>query len=70
MSLACSGGSAAAHAAGSPARGKVANGLHLAAAPTFAVMALLTGLLGGGLPDPLCSTAARRRWAEWSRCIC
>jgi hypothetical protein len=35
----------------------VANGLYLAAAPTFATMALLTGMLGGGLPDALCSTA-------------
>jgi hypothetical protein len=29
----------------------------LAAAPTFAIMALLTGVLGGGLPDMLCSAA-------------
>ena len=31
--------------------------LRLAAAPTFAVMALLTGVLGGAPPDVLCSTA-------------
>ena len=31
--------------------------LHLAAAPTFAMMALLTGVLGGGSPDALCSIA-------------
>jgi hypothetical protein len=31
--------------------------LCLAAAPTFAMMALLTGVLGGGRPDMLCSTA-------------
>jgi hypothetical protein len=31
--------------------------LRLAAAPTFAVMALLTGVLGGGRPDMLCSAA-------------
>jgi hypothetical protein len=31
--------------------------LGLAAAPTFAVMALLTGLLGSGAPELLCSTA-------------
>ena len=31
--------------------------LHLAAAPTFAVMALLTGVLGSGSPDALCSVA-------------
>jgi hypothetical protein len=28
-----------------------------AAAPTFAIMALLTGVLGGGAPDVLCSAA-------------
>src|SRR5579864_4079803 len=32
-----------------------ADWLCLAAAPTFAVMALLTGVLGGGPPDMLCS---------------
>ena len=32
----------------------VARGLSLAAAPTFAVMAVLT-LLPGGMPDPLCA---------------
>jgi hypothetical protein len=31
--------------------------LYLAAAPTFAIMALLTGFLGGGSPDALCSIA-------------
>jgi hypothetical protein len=31
--------------------------LRLAAAPTFAVMAVLTGALGGGPPDMLCSAA-------------
>lgn len=31
--------------------------LRLAAAPTFAIMALLTGVLGGGAPDMLCSAA-------------
>jgi hypothetical protein len=34
-----------------------ADWLSLAAAPTFAVMALLTGVLGGGPPDMLCSAA-------------
>jgi hypothetical protein len=29
--------------------------LYLAAAPTFAIMALLTSVLGGGSPDALCS---------------
>ena len=31
--------------------------LCLAAAPTFAIMALLTGVLGGGPPDMLCPAA-------------
>jgi hypothetical protein len=34
-----------------------ADRLSLAAAPTFAVMALLTGVLGGGTPPMLCSAA-------------
>jgi hypothetical protein len=34
-----------------------ANWLCLAAAPTFAIMALLTGVLGGGSLDFLCSAA-------------
>jgi hypothetical protein len=34
-----------------------ADWLCLAAAPTFAIMALLTGVFGGGLPDMLCSAA-------------
>jgi hypothetical protein len=43
------------------ASGNVALGaaewLSLAAAPTFAIMALLTGVLGGGASDMLCSAA-------------
>ena len=31
--------------------------LALAAAPTFAIMALLTGIQSGGMPDMLCSAA-------------
>jgi hypothetical protein len=31
--------------------------LSLAAAPTFAMMALLTGIHGGGMPDMICSAA-------------
>jgi hypothetical protein len=31
--------------------------LSLAAAPTFAILAILTGVLGGGQPDILCSAA-------------
>ena len=34
-----------------------ADRLCLAAAPTFAIMALLTGVLADGPPDPLCSAA-------------
>jgi hypothetical protein len=34
-----------------------ADWLCLAAAPTFAIMALLTGVLGGSPPDMLCSAA-------------
>ena len=37
--------------------GGAAHWLYLAAAPTFALMALLTGVLGGGPADPLCSAA-------------
>ena len=32
-----------------------ADWLYLAAAPTFAIMALLTGLIGGGQADAMCS---------------
>ena len=34
-----------------------ANWLRLAATPTFAIMALLTGVSGGGMPDMFCSAA-------------
>jgi hypothetical protein len=34
-----------------------ADWLYLAAAPTFAIMALLTGLVGGGPADAMCSMA-------------
>jgi hypothetical protein len=42
---------------GSAATLGAADWLCLAAAPTFAMMALLTGVLGGGPPEMLCSTA-------------
>jgi hypothetical protein len=47
---------------GTAGSGKVAalgaaDWLCLAAAPTFAIMAVLTGVLGGRPPDMLCSTA-------------
>jgi hypothetical protein len=32
--------------------------LSLAAAPTFAIMALMTAVLGGGAPEALCSSAS------------
>jgi hypothetical protein len=37
--------------------GGAADWLSLAAAPTFAIMALLTSVLGGGMPDILCAAA-------------
>ena len=42
---------------GSAAALGAADWLCLAAAPTFAIMALLTGVLGGGAADMLCSAA-------------
>jgi hypothetical protein len=42
---------------GQAAARPAAEWLGLAAAPTFAIMALLTGVLGGGQPDILCSAA-------------
>ena len=42
----------------SAAATRTANILSLAAAPTFAIMALLTVAPGGGSADALCSTAA------------
>ena len=42
---------------GSTAAKGAADFLYLAAAPTFAMMAQLTGVLGGGSADALCSIA-------------
>ena len=42
---------------GKPAPLGAADWLCLAAAPTFAIMALLTGVLGGGMPEMPCSAA-------------
>ena len=39
------------------AGGIAAEWLRLAAAPTFAIMALLSGIVAGGQPDMLCSAA-------------
>jgi hypothetical protein len=36
--------------------------LSLAAAPIFAIMALLTGIAGGGAMEALCSAAHGARW--------
>jgi hypothetical protein len=57
MSHDCSGESGGGAPRRNAASRRVANGLYLAAAPTFAMMALLTGVLGGGSPDALCSIA-------------
>lgn len=57
MSETSIGGCATMPEAGNAAARGAADFLHLAAAPTFAVMALLTGILGDGPADALCSTA-------------
>jgi hypothetical protein len=48
---------AGAEGSGNAAALGAADWLCLAAAPTFAIMALLTGVLGAGAPDMLCSAA-------------
>jgi hypothetical protein len=45
------------HERGYPTALGAADWLSLAAAPTFAMMALLTGVLGGGPLDALCAAA-------------
>jgi len=40
-----------------PTRASATCLLSLAATPTFAIMALLTAVHGGGMPDMLCSSA-------------
>ena len=50
-------GGAIRHESGKAAALRAADWLCLAAAPTFAIMALFTGVLGGGPPDMLCSAA-------------
>jgi hypothetical protein len=47
----------AVRASGNEVARTAADWLYLAAAPTFAIMALLTGVLGGGPADALCSIA-------------
>jgi hypothetical protein len=58
MSQGYSGGSGGVAPRRNAVARRAANGLYLAAAPTFAIMALLTGVFGGGSPDALCSTAS------------
>jgi hypothetical protein len=48
---------------------RVADWLGLAAAPTFAIMGLLT-LVSGRAIRCVRQGATRCRWAEWSRCTC
>ncbi|WP_119462072.1 hypothetical protein [Rhodospirillaceae bacterium SYSU D60014] len=57
MSQACSGGSDWQATRRNAAALRAADGLALAASPTFAIMALLTGVLGGGPAEMLCSAA-------------
>jgi hypothetical protein len=56
MSHACCGGSdGPTRRIAAPLR--AADGLALAASPTFAIMALLSGVLGGGSAEMLCAAA-------------
>ncbi len=55
MSEACSGASDSRPVRRNVGALRTAECLSLAAAPTFAIMALLTGVLGGGPMDMLCS---------------
>ena len=57
MSQACSGGSGGQANRRNAAAFTAAEGLALAASPTFAIMALFTGGLGGGRAEMLCSAA-------------
>jgi hypothetical protein len=57
MSQTCSGGFDGGATRRNAAALRAADGLALAAAPTFAIMALLTGVLGGGPAEMLCSGA-------------
>ena len=57
MKHACCGGSDGQSTRRNAAAFGAADGLALAASPTFAVMALLTGVLGGGPAEMLCSAA-------------
>ena len=54
MSQACSGGSNGGATRRNTAALRPTDGLAFAASPTFAIMALLTGVLGGSQPEVLC----------------
>jgi hypothetical protein len=57
MNQACCGGSDGGAIRRNDAALRAADGLALAASPTFCTMALLTGVLGGGPAEMLCSVA-------------
>jgi hypothetical protein len=57
MSLACSGGADGGASRRNTTAFMAAEGLALAASPTFAIMALLIGVLGGDSAEMLCSVA-------------
>ena len=57
----CAGGAIRSES-GHSAAVRAADWLSLAAAPTFAIMALLTGIVGGSQPDILCSAAEHTSW--------
>ena len=58
MSATCSGAPDGGPVRGNAGAFRAAEWLSLAAAPTFAIMALLTGVLGEGAPAILCSHGA------------
>ena len=57
MSQSCSGASGGQAARPNATAVRAADGLSLAASPTFTTMALLTGVLGAGPAEMLCSGA-------------
>jgi len=57
----CAGGAIRSES-GHSAAVRAADWLSLAAAPTFAIMALLTGIVGSSQPDILCSAAEHTSW--------
>jgi hypothetical protein len=58
MSHPCCGGADAAAASRPAAANRAADGLALAASPVFAVMALVSAVLGGGPADMLCMSGS------------